>query len=76
MSPEQEAHLQAIKEWICERIDKKYREGQKTHGGNLWAKPFVFEMLLDEVTDLITYAYTHKQHLSNPSMVDPSVVDK
>jgi hypothetical protein len=54
MTPEREAHLQAIKDRICEKIDKKYRAGQAEHGGNLWEKDLLAELGL-EITDLSIY---------------------
>ena len=57
MTGEQEQHLQDVKTFIAERMDAKYRAGQKEHGGNLWTKP-TLPMLLEEVTDLVVYAQT------------------
>lgn len=62
MTPEQEAHLQAIKDKIVARIDKKYRRGQADHGGNLWARP-AFPDMADEVTDFNTYFVTLEEQL-------------
>jgi hypothetical protein len=75
MTDEQEKHLQDIKDWICDRVDKKYRAGQKEHGGDLWKKPYVFQMLVEEIVDAVPYAYTHQQHLDDPSMVDQNLKD-
>lgn len=63
MTDEQEAHLQRVKDWICNLIDKKYRAGQKEHGGDLWDKP-VFPMLIEEIIDLVVYAETHEEKLN------------
>lgn len=74
MTEEQEAHLQRVKDWICARIDAKYRKGQAEHGGDLWKKKRVFEFLLDEVTDFVVYAETHQEQLNNPSIIDPNAL--
>ncbi len=66
MSREHEAHLGRVKRRIVERIDAKYRAGQRQHGGRLWEKP-VLEELLDEIADLAVYAETLREKLrGNP----------
>lgn len=62
MTPEQEKHLEDIKQEICRRIDAKYRRGQKEHGGNLWERA-VFPDMADEVTDFNTYFVTLQTQL-------------
>jgi hypothetical protein len=57
MTQKQEEHLQDVKTFITERMDAKYRAGQKEHGGDLWTKP-TLPMLLEEVTDMVVYAQT------------------
>lgn len=69
MNKAQESHLHTIKQTIVERIDKKYRAGQKAHGGDLWKKDHVLEMLLQEIDDLVVYAHTLKQQLKNRGIV-------
>ena len=60
MTPEQEAHLQSIKAKFNNYTDKKYRAGQKEHGGNLWEKSeeFLLEAAIDEAIDQVTYLVT------------------
>jgi len=57
MTPEREQHLQAVKNYICDLIDKKYRTGQMEHGGNLWEKD-VNKEIIPEITDLAIYIAT------------------
>lgn len=76
MSPEQEQHLQRVKDWICEKIDKKYRAGQAEHGGDLWKKEKVFDFLIDEVIDMVVYTESIEEQRKNPSIIDPQAVDK
>lgn len=65
MSADQEAHLERVKRRVCERIDQKYRRGQKEHGGDLWRKNGIIEMLLDEVADSVVYGETLKEQNEN-----------
>jgi len=76
MTPEQEEHLEDIKIDFLQQVDAKYRKGQIEHGGNLWKKPGVLEMLMDECVDFFVYAYVLKQQRDNPEIVDPLLVDK
>jgi hypothetical protein len=64
MTPEQEKHLQSIKDKFCADVDKKYRKGQIEHGGNLWLKEGMLEMAMEEITDLYVYMQTLKQQLN------------
>jgi hypothetical protein len=59
MNAAQEKHLADIKKRMCERIDRKYRDGQAEHGGDMWLKPCM-EDLLDEIADSVVYAETLK----------------
>ena len=63
MSPEQEQHLESIKSWFTTEIDKKYRAGQKEHGGNLWLKAGIIDMALEEVLDMAVYLVTLKSQI-------------
>ena len=60
MTPEQEAHLQAIKARFNIETDKKYRAGQAEHGGNLWEKTdeFLLYAAIEEAIDQVTYLVT------------------
>ena len=57
MTPEQERHLQMIKDEFVKRVDAKYRAGQKEHGGDLWNKDSLAEAL-PEAIDLFVYIIT------------------
>jgi hypothetical protein len=76
MSIDQEAHLERVKRRVCERIDRKYRTGQTEHGGDLFAKPGIIEMLLDEVADLAVYGETIKEQDENPGQINPALRDR
>lgn len=76
MTPEQEQHLIDIKNEFTRQVDAKYRKGQIEHGGNLWKKPGVLEMLMDECVDFFVYAHVLKQQRDSPEIVDPLLVDK
>lgn len=75
MTQEQEKHLDDIKYAFVKAVDAKYRAGQAEHGGDLWKKPGVLEMLMDECVDFFVYAQVLKQQRDNPEIVDPSLVE-
>lgn len=75
MTAEQEQHLADIKARFSKEVDKKYRAGQAEHGGDLWKKPGVLEMLMDEAVDFYVYAYTLRQQRDDPSIIDPNARD-
>lgn len=63
MTPEQEGHLQSIKDWFVGEVDSKYRKGQAEHGGNLWMKSGIIDMALEEVLDQAVYLYTLREQI-------------
>ncbi len=75
MTPEQEAHLEQVKADFLIAVDAKYRKGQAEHGGNLWKKPGVLEMLMEECVDFYVYAHVLKEQRDTPNIVDPALVE-
>jgi hypothetical protein len=69
MSDKQERHLAGVISKITRAIDKKYRIGQAEHGGNLFDKPNM-PMLLEEVQDMVVYAYTLQEQLIQAQLED------
>ena len=63
MTPQQEHHLQSIKDRFELAIDAKYRAGQKEHGGNLWTKTQIIDMAIEETIDLMAYLYSLKDQI-------------
>lgn len=67
MNPNQEAHLQSIKDRYLALIDEKYRAGAEKYGGNLMN--MTAEQLADEaiaeVIDLTAYLFTLKEQLKS-----------
>ena len=63
MTADHEAHLNGIKERFAARVDVKYRHGQAQHGGNLWERPCMPEVI-NEVIDLDVYADTMEWQIS------------
>ncbi len=61
MTKAQEAHLNRIKKQFLKAVDAKYKLGQLAHGGNLYEKPGMLDMALEEVTDLYVYLITLKE---------------
>ena len=57
MTPEPERHLFEIKRRYCREVDKKYRAGQKEHGGNLWLKDQT-KRIAEEAIDQFVYIFT------------------
>ena len=69
MTPEQEAHLKGLTDRFVSFVDRKYRAGQKEHGGDLWKKKDIIGMAKEEVADLWVYLDTLEQQI-NESGVD------
>ena len=65
MTPEQEQHLHTIKETFDIWVDRKYRAGQKEHGGNLFDLSFesLLDNAIDECVDQFVYLLTIRQSL-------------
>ena len=70
MTQDQENHLAEIKRSFSEAVDKKYRAGQKEHGGNLWRKKHLVDMLIEEAIDSYVYAITLKDQLKDMEIGD------
>lgn len=51
-----EDHLQGMVAWLSRRVAAKYRAGQLEHGGRLWRKPMLAQ-LLAEAVDLVVYLF-------------------
>lgn len=60
MTPEQENNLEDIRALFNSEMPRKYRMGQREHGGNLWEKPMA-GCLMEEATDQFAYAACIKQ---------------
>lgn len=60
MTPEQENHLQSIKDEFVSLVDAKYRKGQAEHGGDLMEKDGILDMAIEEAIDLVVYLLTLK----------------
>ena len=60
MQDEHENHLRRIKNKFLEKVDSKYRAGQKEHGGRLWEmKPTqLAREVRNEAIDQFVYIYT------------------
>jgi len=65
MTTAHEHHLEQIKLATCDLLDKKYRAGQKAHGGSLWTMPAAkqVESAIEEATDQITYLLSLRQNM-------------
>lgn len=62
MTTEQLRDQEHIIHTVSMRIRKKYSRGQKEHGGNLWDRPALPE-LINETTDHVTYLVTLERQL-------------
>lgn len=58
MTPEQEKHLQFLKDEFCKQLDEKYRKGQEEHGGDIWLKSGMLKNMTEEILDQWVYAKT------------------
>lgn len=65
MTPEQEAHLQHIKDEFSKAVDAKYRNGQREHGGNMWRMSTLslIQNAMDEAVDQYVYLRTLKDKI-------------
>ena len=65
MTPAHEKHLEQIKLASCDLLDRKYRAGQKAHGGSLWNMPAArqVENAIEEATDQLTYLLSLRQNM-------------
>lgn len=75
MTPEQEQHLAEVKQSFLDAVDVKYRGGVRDHGGDIWKKPGILEMLMDECVDFYVYAESLKRQRDDPSIIDPNARD-
>ena len=64
MTMGQELHLERVKERGVALLDAKYRAGQREHGGNLWQKPMV-QNIMEESLDLLVYTLTLEQQMED-----------
>ena len=65
MTTEQEAHLKRIKANFSTKVDKKYREGQAEHGGDLIHNSAIaiLDMAISEAVDQVVYLETLREIL-------------
>jgi hypothetical protein len=65
MTPEQEQHLKRIKTNFAQKVDLKYRAGQKEHGGDLMHNNALalIDMAIAETIDLVVYLETIREVL-------------
>lgn len=68
MTQNQEKHLSDIKASFADEVDVKYRRGQKEHGGNLWDRDVVPD-IIDEAIDLYTYAHAQRERQNKMRLV-------
>jgi hypothetical protein len=69
MDQEHESHLRDVKYNILNDLDRKYRQGQIEHGGNLWEKPGMLDNAIEEVIDLAVYLYTLKEQMKKNGLL-------
>ena len=62
MTPATEAHLARVKERFGQLMDVKYRSGQSEHGGYLWRKKML-PNVVEETLDLAVYVMTLEEQL-------------
>lgn len=72
MNYEQEQHLKEILDTFAMECSRKYRTGQKEHGGNLFDMSAVnlIENIICEAIDLYVYAYTLREKLREQSFTE------
>lgn len=62
MRPSCERHLQRIRERTNDLLAEKYRKGQAEHGGFLWRRRIMPEVMA-ETLDLVCYVMTLEEHI-------------
>jgi hypothetical protein len=62
MTPATEAHLARVKERFSQLMDAKYRSGQSEHGGYLWRKKML-PNIVEETLDLAVYVMTLEEQI-------------
>ncbi len=62
MTQRRQADLRQINHEIALHIERRYKAGQKEHGGDLWKKACT-PRLFDELVDTIVYFHTIKKRM-------------
>lgn len=65
MKQSQEDHLFDIIDKFSVMVDKKYRKGQREHGGDLWLKAGLINFAIEEALDQVVYLLTLKSQLDS-----------
>lgn len=63
MTPDQEAHLEKVRDQFTADLDAKYRAGQEEHGGDMWTKKGMLTHAIQEAIDQVVYLYTLRDQL-------------
>lgn len=63
MTSEQKDHMLNVLTHVVVNGEKKYVQGQKEHGGDMWLKPGMFSELEQELLDFIFYSATVREQL-------------
>lgn len=65
MTEEQQAHVDRIKSDFRGKVQAKYANGVKEHGGNLWERDalYLVEQAMDEAMDQYVYLHTLRERL-------------
>jgi len=70
MTKQQREHLNTIIKTFEKEYSKKYKQGAKEHGGNLWQKGGIIDMAIEEAYDLVGYLLTLKYQMENGIAID------
>lgn len=76
MKQEQEAHLSHVIDVFIDKVEKKYRKGQREHGGNLWEKMGIIDCAIEEALDQVVYLVTLKDQLDSGNYYFLKKIDK
>ena len=68
MTPSHQYHLDGILMFMNAKVTEKYSKGLQQHGGKLWEKKLMPE-IIDEVADLLTYVVSLKNQLEVVAIV-------
>lgn len=63
MTTPRKAHLRRLTTEANSLITTKYIAGQREHGGDLWKKPGILLMAIEEAVDQLVYLLTLKEQM-------------
>jgi len=76
MTAKHNQHLAGIIKDFNSLVTKKYKKGQREHGGSLWLKKDLIDMAIEEAADQVVYLLTLKQQIKDKTLYTVNKTDK